>query len=139
MASLAALRQMQAELEAKEQQIKALQSDPRVKADLAFEHDVIEVLNKHGRSLADAVQLIAPELLKKQRQPRERGPDGEPVKRPYTRKAEPNGQPTQPLMLYKNPHTGEEVKARNILRNPLPEWCAKWGKDTVKTWKTPVH
>lgn len=139
MGSLAAMRALEQQMREQEAELERLKQDPKVKADLAFEHDVIEVCNRHGRSLVDAIQLIAPDLLKKTRTPRAEGEEGERGgKRPYVKRNPNTGEPTQPTMRYTNPHTGEEVLARNILRNPLPAWVAKYGKDVVKSWKTPA-
>lgn len=61
--ALQRVRQLQEEIRAREEQLKALAETPEYKADASFMQDVADVLEMHGRTLKEAVLLIDPSLL----------------------------------------------------------------------------
>lgn len=70
------VRQLQEEIRAREEQLKALAETPEYQAEQSFIQDISDVLEMHGRTLREAIMAIDPSMLGTVREPK--------PKRPYT-------------------------------------------------------
>jgi len=131
------MRELQAQMKAFEQEIQELQANPQLKAELAFESELRELLKTHGKTIHEAVQTVDPSFQivvrgkKAVTRPRDEHGNLIPGK---SKKAGPN----TVWYAFKNPHTGEVVRAANILKKEVKEWIGQYGKDTVISWRTPA-
>lgn len=98
-------------------ELKKLEEDQALQADLKFEDDVKALMEKYSKTPSDVLHIlkaIDPNIV-------EDGKTG--------------GQRTKrPLVTYKNPHTGEVVKTRGGNHKTLNEWRKEYGKETVQGW-----
>lgn len=136
---LVQMRELQKHMKEMELAMQALQADPSLKRELDFEAELQAVLAKYEKTIHEAVQVVDPSF---------RVVEGAAPKRPYgkrpTHDADGNLLPKKskhagPHTIYydfKNPHTGETIKAANILKKGVRDWVAKYGKDEVLKWRS---
>jgi hypothetical protein len=115
------LHEARAEFEAVQRRLQELENNPQLQKLQAFEAEQRELLAKYGMSLVDVNTILDPNYV----------PPVVEVKEKKPKKAGPNTVFTE----YKNPHTGEVVRAANILKKKIQEWIGKYGKDEVLSWK----
>lgn len=90
--------------------------DKDVQKAIEFRDKVNELLSEYGYSvddLAEVFQLTLPSKGSAERKKRA-------------------------MLVYHNPHTGEEVKTRGANHKTLKAWREKYGADTVDSWKKPL-
>lgn len=102
-------------------EIKELEENTVLKAELKFKSELLAVIKKHNRTLDDAFKALVTEdpLLPK---------SGARTKR----KSEARARPTQ---VYNNPHTGEVVETRGANHKKLREWRLAHGSEEVSSWR----
>lgn len=134
---LVKMRELQAQMQAFEQEIQELQANPQLKAELLFESEFKELLNRHGKSIHEAVLVVDPSyrltMSSKTRKPYTKQPPKTDAQGQAGEKRERNSQPI--YYLFTNPHTGQAVRSANILKKEVQEWIGQYGKDTVLTWR----
>jgi len=104
-----------------QEELQALEESEVVKKEQALVDDLKGVLEKHDRSpreVLDALKVIDPSISKYL------GESG---------KGAPRAK--RPMLVYKNPNTGEVVKTRGGNHKTLKEWRDKYGPETVQSWK----
>lgn len=105
----------QAEKEALEARIKAMQNDPEIQRDMEFRESLLALMKEYGKSVEDTLFLISPkELYQTTGKVRKRKP--------------------RATKVYKNPMTGEVIKTRGGNHNLLKAWKAQHGADIVESW-----
>lgn len=132
------MREMQAAMRELETAMQALQTDPTLRVELEFEADLQALLTKYDKTIHEAAKVVDPsfEVVVST------GP-----KRVYKKRVDEHGNPvlnkpkTKPgshttYFLFTNPHTGETVKAANILKAKVQEWIGQYGRDEVISWRT---
>lgn len=134
---LVKMREMQALMASLQADIETLQHDPSLRAELEFESELQELLNKFGKTIYEAVQVVDPTL---------RITTAAPQKRVYKRREDEHGHPVQSkqkragehtkYFLFTNPHTQEVVRAANILKKEVQVWIQKYGKEAVLSWRS---
>lgn len=131
---LVKMREMQKIMRELEASMQQLQTDPALKHELEFEQELQALLAKFDKTIHEAVQVVDPcfriveagaKRTYKTKTPKDDGAPG-------NRAGKPNL-----YYLFKNPHTGEEVRTANILKKEVQEWISQYGKDEVLKWRTP--
>lgn len=120
MSKLAEFRQLERHLADQLQALEALKGDAGLKKEIEFESKLRALLAEYGFSLANVVNLLDPQALR-------RVPAVE---------AKASARKPRQVKVYKNPHTGEVVETKGGNHKTLKEWKAKHGSDTVESWLT---
>lgn len=107
-------KQKQKLIQQLQQELQALENNHKLKEALQFRAAIDNVLQEHGKTVAELMEIFAPD------QP-EQGTAGKRRKRtPAT---------------YRNPITGEEIVVRGGRQKDYQAWIAEHGKETVQGWK----
>src|SRR5215217_4198942 len=128
---LTKMRELQALMASLQDEIQSLQNNPQLKLELQFETELRELLKKHDKSIQEAVQVVDPSF---------RIVSG-PVRKSHHKKADDQatsrGKSSANTQWYnfRNPHTGEVVRAANILKAKVQEWIHEHGKEEVLSWR----
>lgn len=121
MPTLREYSQKQALLEQLQSEIDSYKADPEFQASLEFLEGLKALQTKYGKSDRDVMDIVNP--------PASSGPAkaGGPGKRTGITR-------THTAKVFRNPHTGEEVEAKNLLNKRLQEWIEEHGRETVRGW-----
>lgn len=136
---LVKMREMQTAMRELEAAMQALQSDPSLRVELEFESDLQALLAKYDKTIHDAAKVVDPTFEVVVRKagraygPRPRDEHGN-ILPPKKRKKHPDSNSV--FFLFANPHTGEVVRAGNILNKVVKVWVEKYGKDEVLKWRS---
>ncbi|MDH0960917.1 transcriptional regulator [Pseudomonas chengduensis] len=114
MSVVAEYRSVEAELANLQAKLYQLGTDDRLQRELDLVKGFSELLEKYGFSLKEGLRIVHPD------QPKE----VEPKK---TRKPRRE-------VVYKNPHTLEELRVKGGNNAVLRGWRGQYGSDTVKGW-----
>jgi hypothetical protein len=120
------LRSKEARLAKLQEEVKALESDKELKADLKLREEIEALLKKHGRPashLAVLFELRSAPVRKRKK----KAVAKKKMKATRTRRR-------RKLKVYNNPHTGEVVKTRGGNHKVLKAWKAEYGPETVESW-----
>jgi hypothetical protein len=101
-------------------ELEQLENDQALKDQLEFERKVRDLMNEHGKSPKDVLQILAAI---------------DPSLAGGTTSSTSGSRPKRPLKTYKNPHTGEVVETRGGNHKVLNEWRSKYGKEAVQSWQ----
>lgn len=104
-------------LEQLSSELQKLEDDQSLKSALEFEEEVKSLMDKHGMSPRDVLQILT--VLDPS------------IAAPATG----SGRAKRALITYTNPHTGEVVKTRGGNHKKLREWREQYGTDAVASWK----
>ena len=120
------LRSKEARLAKLQEEVKALESDKELKADLKLREEIEAILKKHGRPASHLAVLfdLRPAPARKRKK---KAAAKKKTKAARTRKR-------RKLKVYTNPHTGEVVKTRGGNHKVLKAWKAEYGPETVESW-----
>ena len=135
---LVKMREMQAAMRELEKAMQELQTDPTLKHELEFENELQALLAKFDKTIHEAVQVVDPSFritsdaaTKRVYQKRPTHDDqGNPIKKQKKRADE-----NTVYYMWTNPHSGQRVKAGNILNKEIQTWVQKYGKDEVLGWR----
>lgn len=97
--------------------VESLKQDPEVNKVIDFQNKLVQLMDQHGVSKADVLQMW--------------GIDAKPAG-DKERKSGKGG--TRPLKVYKNPNSGEVVKTKGGNHKVLNAWREQYGKETVDSW-----
>lgn len=122
MPTLREYSQKQALLEQLQSEIEEFKADPEFQSSLHFLEEIKALQKKYDKSDRDVMDIINPAATSS-------GPGA--VSKPGGRGNYPR---THRLKVWRNPDTGEEVQAKNMLNKRLQEWIEQYGRDTVKGW-----
>ncbi|KXS55400.1 MAG: transcriptional regulator MvaT, P16 subunit [Marinobacter sp. T13-3] len=113
-------------------ELQQLEEDQSLKSDLKFEEDVKALMEEHGKSAKDVIEImatIAPNSIAKVA--------NEQAKVDGRRARVGSATPKRPMLRFKNPHTGEVVETRGGNHKTLNQWRQEFGKEEVKSWQMP--
>lgn len=112
------------------EELNKLEEDQALKSELAFKDDVKSLMDEHGRTPADVIEIMlaidpdsAANVPEKQVAPN--GKRAPASRTPKTRK----------MLIFKNPNTGEVVETRGANHKTLNDWRLQYGRETVKEWQ----
>jgi hypothetical protein len=132
---LVKMREMQNAMRELETAMQALQADPSLRLELEFESDLQALLAKYDKTIHEAVQVVDPSFrVVEYGAKRTYKPKAEGHTPGATGKGTRNSAPI--FYLFKNPHTGEEVRSANILKKEVQVWINQYGKDEVLKWRS---
>ncbi|WP_326430480.1 histone-like nucleoid-structuring protein, MvaT/MvaU family (plasmid) [Stutzerimonas frequens] len=114
MSKLAHYRETQQLMAKLKAELERLDADTQIKRELEFESKLNALLEEYGLTPAQALAIMSPT---------------EQVKREPKRRGE------RPVLFYKNPHSGEELRTKAGNNSVLKAWKAQYGADTVNSWK----
>lgn len=103
-----------------EEELKQMQGDQRLQAELEFKEKLDALLKEYDKSANDVIELLRP---KGQTSP------GGAAAQPAS-----NGRRKRKLKIYKHPKTGEVVETRGGNHKTLKAWKDEHGSDTVESW-----
>lgn len=119
-AKYATLEQQKAEIE---RRLQEMENDSRLTAELEFKNALEELMQEHGKSTADVINLLSPS-----------GSTGQSSSSSSSRQRKP-----RKMKIYKNPNTGEVVETRGGNHKTLKEWKDEFGKEEVEGWLVRVE
>ncbi|GHB08502.1 histone-like nucleoid-structuring protein, MvaT/MvaU family [Salinicola rhizosphaerae] len=102
-----------------EEELKRMEGDQRLKAELEFKEKLEALMSEYGKKAADVIELLSPKP--------ESGSSAAPA-------ASSGGRRKRKLKIYKNPNTGEVVETRGGNHKTLKIWKDEHGSDTVESW-----
>jgi septal ring factor EnvC (AmiA/AmiB activator) len=123
MSRLAEFRALEKNLADQLAALEALKGDSGLQREIEFEQKLRELLAQYGYSLRDIIALLDPQAAAKRRGPAAAAPEK------ATRRA-------REIKVYKNPHTDEVVETKGGNHKVLKEWKAKYGAETVESWRS---
>lgn len=107
-------------LEQLQEEVKRLESDPDFQADLEFRKEIQAIKEKYGKTDQEVLDIINPPAVSAPSLGRQkRGPA--------------KGRKTS-MKVWRNPNTGEQVQAKNMLNKRLQEWIEEYGREEVRRW-----
>lgn len=102
-----------------EEELKRMEGDQRLKAELEFKEKLEALMSEYGKKAADVIELLSPK------------PESGSSTAPATSSG---GRRKRKLKIYKNPNTGEVVETRGGNHKTLKVWKDEHGSDTVESW-----
>lgn len=103
-------------LRALQEELAKLESDEKLKKEIAFEEKLRALLNEFGKTVKDVVELLDPNAGSTRK-----------------RSAAPAGK-GRAMKRYVNPHTKEVVETKGGNHKVLKVWREKWGAAAVDSW-----
>ncbi|WP_110687419.1 histone-like nucleoid-structuring protein, MvaT/MvaU family [Salinicola aestuarinus] len=103
-----------------EQELKQMEGDQRLKAELEFKEKLEALMTEYGKSAADVIELLGPK-------PESNGSAQQSGK-------STGGRRKRKLKIYKNPNSGEVVETRGGNHKTLKAWKDEHGSETVESW-----
>ncbi|OLO05593.1 MULTISPECIES: histone-like nucleoid-structuring protein, MvaT/MvaU family [Salinicola] len=103
-----------------EEELKRMEGDQRLKAELEFKEKLEALMAEYGKTTRDVIELLNPKADNAQTTTSQTGSTGSRRKRK--------------LKIYKNPTTGEVVETRGGNHKTLKVWKDEHGSDTVESW-----
>ncbi|WP_110676433.1 histone-like nucleoid-structuring protein, MvaT/MvaU family [Salinicola sp. RZ23] len=103
-----------------EEELKRMEGDQRLKAELEFKEKLEALMAEYGKSASDVIELLSP------RPSSAAAANAQP--------ASAGGRRKRKLKIYKNPNTGEVVETRGGNHKTLKAWKEEHGGDTVESW-----
>ncbi|WP_114418569.1 histone-like nucleoid-structuring protein, MvaT/MvaU family [Marinospirillum perlucidum] len=115
MSILASYREKEELMRKLQDELRKMEENTQLKKELTFKQEIESVLDKHGRSVKDLVEIfdLAPETAPK---------SGKGNRR------------TRKMKVYVNPKTGERIETRGGNQKQLKAWKAEHGSDVVEGW-----
>ncbi len=110
---------LEAERKRLDEQMQALESDSRMKAELDFKGKLEKLMKDFDKSAGEVVALLSPE--------------------PAHGKTAASGRRKRRLKIYKNPQTGEVIETRGGNNKALRNWKDEYGEETVESWLVRVE
>lgn len=114
MSMLAEYREIERQLQELRQRHESLQNSEELKRDLQFADELSTLVKEYGKTTAQVVQIIAPELLADK--------PSAPARRQRATK------------VYTNPHTGQVIETKGGNHKGLRAWKDEHGADVVESW-----
>lgn len=102
-----------------EEELKRMEGDQRLKAELEFKEKLEALMSEYGKSAADVIELLSPK------------PEASTA---ATQSSGTGARRKRKLKIYKNPNTGEVVETRGGNHKTLKAWKDEHGSDTVESW-----
>lgn len=103
-----------------EEELKRMEGDQRLKAELEFKEKLEALMAEYGKTTRDVIELLDPKS------------DGsQPAN---TQSSARGSRRKRKLKIYKNPNTGEVVETRGGNHKTLKVWKDEHGSDTVESW-----
>lgn len=103
-----------------EEELKQMEGDQRLKAELEFKEKLEALMSEYDKSASDVIELLSPK-------PEASAPT-------TTQSSSTGGRRKRKLKIYKNPNTGEVVETRGGNHKTLKAWKDEHGSDTVESW-----
>ncbi|MCK9739401.1 histone-like nucleoid-structuring protein, MvaT/MvaU family [Pseudomonas syringae] len=120
MSRLAEYRRLEEQIAEQRSKLYELRSDPRLEKEMEFEGKLRELLDQHGKGLADVSDLLDPKLSRVQ---------GRQVAVPAKRTRQ-----ARRVKVYRNPLTGEIVESKGKNNRLLGAWKAQFGHEEIESW-----
>lgn len=103
-----------------EEELKRMEGDQRLKAELEFKEKLEALMAEYGKTTREVIELLDPKS------------DGS---QPASAQSVASGsRRKRKLKIYKNPNTGEVVETRGGNHKTLKAWKDEHGSDTVESW-----
>ncbi len=115
-------RQTEAAIEELKQRLEQLNSDERLKKELAFEKQLRALLGEHNKSLRDVIAILDTEAGTNNTSRKNSSAAAAQRRRPRS------------LKRYKHPETGEVIETKGGNHKILKAWKAEHGADVVEGW-----
>lgn len=122
MVSIREYNQKQALLEQLQKEVDAFKEDPEFKSHLDFLEELKALQEKYDKSNSDVMDIVNPPAT-----------STGPAKIGGYSKGRA-GSRQHRAKIWRNPDTGEEVEAKNLLNKRLQEWIEQYGRETVRGW-----
>lgn len=122
MVTLREYSQKQALLEQLQREVDSYKEDPEFQSSLAFLEELKALQTKYDKSNSDVMDIVNPPAS-----------SGGPSGASSSSKGR-GGSRKHRSKVFRNPHTGEEVEAKNLLNKRLQEWIEDHGRETVRGW-----
>ncbi|WP_110649779.1 histone-like nucleoid-structuring protein, MvaT/MvaU family [Salinicola peritrichatus] len=103
-----------------EEELKQMEGDQRLKAELEFKEKLEALMSEYDKSASDVIELLSPK-------PEASAPT-------TTQSSSTGSRRKRKLKIYKNPNTGEVVETRGGNHKTLKAWKDEHGSDTVESW-----
>lgn len=105
-----------------EQELKQMEGDQRLKAELEFKEKLEALMVEYDKSAADVLELLSPKSESVASAPSQNSASST------------TGRRKRKLKIYKNPTTGEVVETRGGNHKTLKVWKDEHGSETVESW-----
>ncbi|OLO06762.1 H-NS histone [Salinicola sp. MH3R3-1] len=99
------------------EELKALESDQRLKNELEFKDKLEALMTEYDKKAKDVIDLLSPDDT-----------------RSVPQSSTANGRRKRKLKIYKNPNTGEVIETRGGNHKALKAWKDEHGSETVEGW-----
>ncbi len=119
MTSLAEYQKKTALLKQLQEEVERIETDPGFKSQIEFVQRIDALLEEYGKDRNALAALLPPKASARL--------DNEDGRKGGNRKP-------STLKVYKNPETGEVVKAKSLNQKTLRRWVDEYGKETVQEW-----
>lgn len=113
----------QEELKKLQEELLSLESDERLKNEMAFKNQLEEMMTEFGKSKREVIALLDPNYYSSG----------------ANKNAAQDGRKKRKLKVFKNPHTGEVIETRGGNHKGLRAWKDEYGEDTVNSWLESEH
>lgn len=97
-----------------------MKGDSAIKAEMEFEEKLRALLGEYGYSLREVINILDPKASARTTAP--------------TAQEKTSRKPRE-VKVYKNPHNGEVVQTKGGNHAVLKAWKAKYGAETVESWR----
>lgn len=114
MSKLVEFREIEQQLAELLRRQEALKDDDELKKDLQFADDLNALINEYGKTPAQVISIVAPELA---------------VKKPAGK-----ARRQRAIKVYVNPHNSERVETKGGNNKTLKEWKQQYGANVVESW-----
>lgn len=118
--SLAEYQKKQALFQQLRDELDEIEADPEFAQHLKFVEEIDAVLEKYGKHRRELGALIPPSMR--------------PANQDNAKRDGRSGPRSVTLRVWKNPHTGETVEAKNKLNKTVRAWIEEHGQEEVDSW-----